>query len=316
MTYWEIWALVARARLHVVSDSSSCSPVFVGASSFVARSIPLWEANPDVVIWCASRHGRRSMPAVTMQTVTIPATYVCSTVKKPCERTVEIVERLRCESVVEAAVRMACYSERLSGFVAICMALHHESRFVVLSQEESRRRAERVRSKMLECLDLYRQQKECVPYRRAQRLIAAADPGCDNPAEAALLGVLKSVSAFEVVTQFEIVVNGRRYFADIAIPGLMIIFEFDGIGKLGKDDAEFARAKRDWIQRENDLRSAGWRIHRVSWRDYEDFAALRAWAIQLLHPHQVAIPEHAEALWALPTEACDGPSRRFHVHAR
>ena len=315
MTYWEIWALVARARLLVVSDSSSCSPVFVGASSFVARSIPLWEANPDIVIWCASRHGRRSMPAVTMQTVTIPATYVCSTVKKPCERSVEIVERLRCESVVEAAVRMACYSECLSGFVAICMALHHESQFVVLSQEESRRRAERVRSKMFECLDLYRQQKECVPYRRAQRLIAAADPGCDNPAEAALLWVLKSVSAFEVVTQFEIVVNGRRYFADIAIPGLMIVFEFDGIGKLGKDDAEFARAKRDWIQRENDLRSAGWRIHRVSWRDYEDFAALRAWAIKLLRPHQVAIPEHAEALWALPTEACDGPSRRFHVHA-
>ena len=316
MTYWEIWALVARARLLVVSDSSSCSPVFVGASSFVARSIPLWEANPDVVIWCASRHGRRSMPAVTMQTVTIPSTFVCSTVKKPCECNIEIVDRLRCESVVEAAVRMACYSERLSGFVAICMALRHESRFVLLSQEESRQRAERVRSKMLECLDLYRNQKECVPYRRAQGLIVAADPGCDNPAEAALLWVLKSVTVFEVVTQFEIIINGRRYFADIAIPRLMIIFEFDGIGKLGKDDAEFARAKRDWIQRENDLRSAGWRIHRVSWRDYEDFNALRAWAIQLLRPHQVAIPEHAEALWALPSAACDGPSRRFHVHAR
>ena len=158
-----------------------------------------------------------------MQTVTIPATFVCSTVKKPCEHSVEIVDRLRCESVVEAAVRMACYSERLSGFVAICMALHYESRFVVLSQQESRQRAQRVRSKMLECLELYRQQKECVPYRRAQRLIADADPGCDNPAEAALLWVLKSVSSFEVVTQFEIVINGRRYFADIAIPGHMIM---------------------------------------------------------------------------------------------
>ena len=51
------------------------------------------------------------MPAVTMQTVTIPATFVCSTVKKPCEHSVEIVDRLRCESVVEAAVRMACYSD-------------------------------------------------------------------------------------------------------------------------------------------------------------------------------------------------------------
>lgn len=76
------------------------------------------------------------MPTVTMQTVTIPATFVCSTVKKPSDRSIEIVDRLRCESVVEAAVRMACYSERLSGFVAICMALHHESRFVLPSQEK------------------------------------------------------------------------------------------------------------------------------------------------------------------------------------
>ena len=315
MTYWEMWALVARARLLVVSDSSSCSPVFVGASSFVARSIPLWEANPDVVIWCASRHGRRSMPAVTMQMVTIPATFVCSTVKKPCERSIEIVDRLRCESVVEAAVRMACYSERLSGFVAICMALHHESRFVLLSQEDSRQRAERVRGKMLECLDLYRHQKECVPHRRAQRLIAAADPGCENPAEAALLWVVKSVSAFEVVTQFEIVVNGRRYFADIAIPGLMIIFEFDGIGKLGKNEADFARAKRDWIQRENDLRSAGWTIYRFSWPDYEDLAQLRSLVSELLGPFQSVIPSSAQGLWAKPSPACDGPERRFHMAA-
>ena len=85
-----------------------------------------------------------------------------------------------------------------------------------------------------------------------------------------MLWVVKSVCAFEVVTQYEIVVNGRRYFADIAIPGLMIIFEFDGIGKLGKNDADFAQAKREWIQRENDLRSAGWTIYRVSWPDYED----------------------------------------------
>ena len=169
---------------------------------------------------------------------------------------------------------------------------------------------------MLGRLAAWRQREDNVPFQRAETIMCAADPGCDNPAEAALLWVIKSVSAFDVVTQHEIVINGRRYFADIAIPELMIIFEFDGIGKLGKDDAEFARAKRDWIQRENDLRSAGWRIHRVSWRDYEDFAALRAWAIQLLRPHQVAIPEHAEALWALPTAACDGPSRRFHTRSR
>ena len=196
------------------------------------------------------------------------------------------------------------------------MVLNRQSSFDLFSQEECRDRAHEIRSEILVRLTEWREHNDNIPARRAEALIRAADPGCENPAEAALLWVLKSVSAFEVVTQFEIIVNGRRYFADIAIPGLMIIFEFDGIGKLGKDNAEFARAKRDWIQRENDLRSAGWTIYRVSWRDYEDFDALRAWAIQLLRPHQVAIPENAEALWALPTEACDGPSRRFHVHAR
>ena len=128
-----------------------------------------------------------------------------------------------------------------------------------------------------------------------------------------MLWVLKSVSAFEVVTQFEIIVNGRRYFADIAIPGLMIIFEFDGIGKLGKNEADFARAKREWIQRENDLRSAGWTIYRFSWPDYEDLAQLRAWVTELLAPYQASIPASAQRLWAVPTQACDGPNRRFHV---
>ena len=246
----------------------------------------------------------------------MPAVSVRWSVVPPNALELEQVEGITVEGVVDAGVRMALFSEHLSAFVALCMLLNRQSQFSVFTQDVDRQRSDALRANMLARLEERATDKETIPFRRAKRLIVAADPGCENPAEAALLWVVKSVSAFEVVTQFEIVVNGRRYFADIAIPGLMIIFEFDGIGKLGKDDAEFARAKRDWIQRENDLRSAGWRIHRVSWKDYEDFSRLRAWAIQLLRPHQVAIPEDAEALWALPTEACDGPSRRFHVYSR
>jgi len=93
----------------------------------------------------------------------------------------------------------------------------------------------------------------------------------------------------------------------------MIIFEFDGIGKLGKNEADFAQAKREWIQRENDLRSAGWTIYRVSWPDYEDLVRLRAWVTELLAPYQASIPASAQRLWAVPTQACDGPNRRFHT---
>ena len=230
-------------------------------------------------------------------------------------RELQTVGGVLAEGVIDAAVRMACWSESLSAFVGICMVLNRQSSFDLFSQEECRDRAQGVRSEMLVRLTEWRQHNDNIPARRAAALIRAADLGCDNPAEAALLWVVKSVCAFEVVTQYEIVVNGRRYFADIAIPGLMIIFEFDGIGKLGKNEADFAQAKREWIQRENDLRSAGWTIYRVSWPDYEDLVRLRAWVTELLAPYQASIPASAQRLWAVPTQACDGPNRRFHMGA-
>ena len=313
---WAIWEAVSRARLLAVQHAGSEDRVFIGASALVARGIPLWEANPDVCVWTPSRRGHKSLRAVQVEAVRVPAVAVRWSVVPPNAPELEQVEGITVEGIVDAGVRMALFSEHLSAFVALCMLLNRQSQFSVFTQDVDRQRSDGLRENMLARLEERATGKETIPFRRAKRLIVAADPGCENPAEAALLWVVKSVSAFEVVTQFEIIVNGRRYFADIAIPGLMIIFEFDGIGKLGKNEADFARAKREWIQRENDLRSAGWTIYRVSWRDYEDFSALRAWAIQLLRPHQVAIPEHAEALWALPTEACDGPNRRFHTRSR
>ena len=315
-TVWGSWATVAQARLLAVSVGAKRQAVFVGISSLVARSIPVWEANPDVVVWFGVRHGQRRLPQVITEVTTVPPVSVYATTRRPAIDTLEVIDGLWCESVVDAVVRMACYSEALSAFVAACMVLRQESGFSKFAQDEARCLAEMARQKMKARLEERRRDSSCLPYRRAERLIDAADPGCENPAEAALLWVLKSVSTFEVVTQLEIVVNGRRYFADIAIPGLMIIFEFDGIGKLGKNDAEFARAKREWIQRENDLRAAGWTVYRVSWLNYEDFVELRAWAITLLRPYQASITEQAEWLWAVPTEACDGPSRRFHVRRR
>ena len=314
-TIWDSWATVAQARLLAVCVGAKRQAVFVGNSALVARSIPLWEANPDVVAWFGVRHGKRRLPPVRTMAATVPPVYVYATTSRPSENALEIIDGLRCESVIDAVVRMACHSEALSAFVAACMVLRHESGFSKFAQDEARCLAEMTKAKMKARLIERRRSATCIPYKRAERIIDAADPGCENPAEAALLWVLKSVSAFEVVTQFEIVVNGRRYFADIAIPGLMIIFEFDGIGKLGKNEADFARAKRDWIQRENDLRGAGWTIYRFSWPDYEDLTQLRSLVSELLGPFQSVIPSSAQGLWAKPTLACDGPERRFHIAA-
>ena len=314
-TPWRTWITVARARLLAVHALGSGDRVFVGASSLASRGIPLWEANPDVYVWARTRRGSKPLRAVRAAGILVPGVSVRWSVVSPLDRELQTVGGVLAEGLIDAAVRMACWSEPLSAFVGICMVLNRQSSFDLFSQEECRDRAREIRSEMLVRLTEWREHNDNIPARRAEALIRAADPGCENPAEAALLWVLKSVSAFEVVTQFEIIVNGRRYFADIAIPGLMIIFEFDGIGKLGKNEADFARAKREWIQRENDLRGAGWTIYRFSWPDYEDLAQLRAWVTELLAPYQASIPASAQRLWAVPTQACDGPNRRFHMGA-
>lgn len=312
-TPWSTWTTVARARLLAVHASGSGDRVFVGASSLACRGIPLWEANPDVFVWAHTRRGSKPLRLIRAAGFHVPAVSVRWSVIPPLEREVQAVGGVLAEGVIGAAVRMACWSENLSAFVGICMVLHRQSSFSPFSQEECRRRADGVKSQMLGRLAEWHQRQGNIPSQRAEAIIRAADPGCENPAEAALLWVLKTVCSFDAVTQHEVVVNGRRYFVDIALPGLMIIFEFDGIGKLGMTDAEFSEAKREWIQRENDLRSAGWRIYRVSWPDYEDMNRLRAWVAELLMPYEASIPASAQRLWAEPTQACDGPNRRFHT---
>ena len=297
---WAVWETVSRARLLAMQLSGSGDRVFIGASALVARGIPLWEANPDIYIWAPSRHGHKSLRAVQVEAVRVPAVAVRWSVVPPGVLELEQVEGIKVEGIVDAGVRMALFSEHLSAFVALCMLLNRQSQFSVFKQDVGRQRSGALQESMLARLEECARGKETIPFRRAERLIVAADPGCENPAEAALLWVVKSVSAFEVVTQFEIVVNGRRYFADIAIPGLMIIFEFDGIGKLGKNESDFARAKREWIQRENDLRSVGWTIYRFSWPDYEDLEKLRVLVSELLGSFQTSIPSAAQGLWAKP----------------
>ena len=75
-TIWDSWATVAQARLLAVCVGAKRQAVFVGNSALVARSIPLWEANPDVVAWFGVRHGKRRLPPVRTMVATVPPVYV------------------------------------------------------------------------------------------------------------------------------------------------------------------------------------------------------------------------------------------------
>ena len=138
--------------------------------------------------------------AQSKRAVWVPAVSVRWSVVPPNAPELEQVEGITVEGIVDAGVRLALFSEHLSAFVALCMLLNRQSQFSVFTQDVDRQRSDGLRANMLARLEERATGKETIPFRRAKRLIVAADPGCENPAEAALLWVVKSVSAFEVVT--------------------------------------------------------------------------------------------------------------------
>ena len=147
-------------------------------------------------------------------------------------------------------------------------------------------------------------------YRRAHSILQAIDPGCANPAEAALLWIVRSICPFTITTQVHIGVRGNHYYVDILIEDLRIIIEFDGIAKLGENRGEFERAKREWVLRDQNLRDAGWQVIRVSCQTTTDWEQLRIRLSRVLGPINPA-PD-CRFLWKLPTQRCDGPLRRFY----
>jgi len=188
------------------------------------------------------------------------------------------------------------------------MALHQWSNFSMFEQVESRERAEEIRVALLKRLERSPTKRGL---RRARAILHAIDPGCENPAEAALLWLVRSISPFPSLTQVHIEVRGRHYFADIVIADLRIIIEFDGIGKLGDNQSDLARAKRDWIRRDEHLRDAGWNIVRVSWPDYNDWEGLRLRLMRALGRTSSSLDHRL--LWSPPSERCDGRNRRFRI---
>ena len=173
-------------------------------------------------------------------------------------------------------------------------------------QDECRRRAEEIRAELLARLE---RAGHVRGYRRAHAVLKTIDPGCANPAEAALLWLVRSTCPFAVKTQVHIGVSGRHYYIDILIEDLHLIIEFDGVAKLGESRVEFEQAKREWVLRDQNLRDAGWQVIRVSWPDYDDWEQLRIRLIRTLGPMKPA-PEF-RSLWKLPSKRCDGPQRRF-----
>ena len=71
----------------------------------------------------------------------------------------------------------------------------------------------------------------------------------------------------QYVTQYKIRARGNDYYADFAIPGLNLLIEFDGKGKMGSNENEFLDARQESIKRQQLLEMLGYSFIRVTWKE-------------------------------------------------
>ena len=181
---WEIWRIINIARLHALDYQTKQHLVFTGNSALLLYGIPTWSANPDVEVWPSEARLRITPFRPVHHTLTtVPSAKVVCRAVKP--RSVNQIDTLKAESPIEAAVRLALNEEPLEAFSATCMVMHSLSHFDRFSLEESRERSEQVREKMLQELAKHTTHHGV---QRALAVVNAADGGCDNIFEAAILG--------------------------------------------------------------------------------------------------------------------------------
>ncbi len=308
---WEIWESIALARIIASVQQRDPTPLIVGSSALLLHGVRGWTTNPNVELYQAQRRTSQLIPPCRCGTVSVPATLRVHRRTPPITSERTQVSGLLTEHPYDALIRCAMHDDALQAFALGCSALRKWCDFSNFSQDVCRGRAEVIRQKILSRLEPAKGRRG---FAHARRIISAIDPGCSNPAEAALGWVVRTLCPYEVSTQYELTAGSRRFFADIAIPHTKLIIEFDGIEKLGSTQGEFDRAKRSWVQREQALQDHGWRFLRVNWLDFNDWNALRGRISHAIGVASKPIPARYALLWEPPSERCDGEGRRFRGH--
>ena len=305
---WDIWESIAMARIIASVQQGDPTPLVVGTSALLLHGVQGWIANPNVELYQPQRRTSQLIPPFRCAAKSVPAVRRVYRRGPPITSERTRVSGMLTEHPYDALIRCAMHDDALQAFALGCSALRKWCDFSNFSQDVCRGRAEVIRKTLLLRLE---REKGRRGFARARRILSAIDPGCSNPAEAALAWVVRALCPYDLSTQYELSVGGRRFFADIVIPQRKLIIEFDGIEKLGSTYEEFDRAKRSWVQREQTLQDQGWRFLRVNWLDFNDWNELRRRMSSAIGVASQPIPVRYALLWEPPSERCDGEGRRF-----
>ena len=163
------------------------------------------------------------------------------------------------DTIIDCALAL----DREEAFVVACAGLHKLARYRRFYRDDSRRREENNRSRLLRLIGSIGPH---TPGRTSARwVITHADAGCESAGESRLLYLLVRGGLQGLETQYPVSAANKWYFIDIAIPEHRIGIEFDGRGKYGSDINSVHRSIEAEERRQRLLEAQGWRIRRFRW---------------------------------------------------
>lgn len=277
---WDIRGLVAGARILAVHGACSRPPVFTDESAMILHGLTPWAPNPDVFLRVGWRYSTTALPEVAISSCTVPGVRIRQITSALFEDEPLEIDGVLADPLEAISLHMACTRAFLDALTCVCESLRALSAFDRFRIEESRVREHQVKRRMLEKLRRMNERRSLRGLHRAELIVRYSHAACESIGEIGLLGVLLTLFPDELVSQYEILTGGRRYFADFALVRWRILIEFDGVGKMGADEASFNRAKRDFLARQRSLEDAGWTVIRVGWADVLDPQGLRAKLIE------------------------------------
>lgn len=150
--------------------------------------------------------------------------------------------------------------------------------------------------------------------QRAKQIIALASGQVESVAEARVLWAVHAYGLPAPQIQHRIVVDGHEYFGDFVWPDQRLIVEFNGEEKYRIDETGNRRIA-DERARESILRSAGYEIINLSWRQLQNHAQVARLILRFLNgASSTPTTRHATHCRIMPE--LSRPARKVRSDAR
>lgn len=243
------WIKRADKQLHLCDYMSrfSSHTAIADTSAAIVWGFPILGYPPDVVerVSLANAGSRTTRNQRTRRSSVAPA--------------VVDINGMTVTSIEQTVVDIACLNGGEAGLVVADFALHHELTSIERIHELAERQGKRP------------------GIGNVRRMLAVADGRVESPAESRMRWRFFAIGFDVPQPQVVIVARGKTYRVDGYDAQQRAIYEVDGASKYALHQDGHVQAFFDERQRETELRSLGFHIHRATFNDVVNAANFQHW---------------------------------------